>query len=252
MVSKKRRITKKRRGGGGFPGKIYVFYHIFCNKNTGPIVKDQCLRIIFSNLYSHVETIHCFLVGEQEGIHQVQKLLSNFGRKFKVAATGPGDTTYERFTLLKIPSYIKPEDKFLYIHSKGVRHSEEKTLEEFGNINPKELIDNIYWWRTWMEYYLMTKHRECLEKLNTHDIVGINYSKKGIGSHFSGNFWWSTGKYYLSLPNTIVDTGQFAYNEPERYIFTNTAVKYFDMGAGQVVENEGLYRNVFYPKEYVN
>jgi len=246
MVSKKKRNgikTKKirHRGGGTVPGKIYVFYHIYCNKNTYAIVKDQCLRIIFSILYSRVDAIYCFLVGEQDIITEVETLLGNLGKKFTIAAKGPGDTTYERFTLLKIPDYIKAEDKFLYIHSKGVKHSDDK-----------QWIENIYWWRAWMEYFLMTKHTQCLEKLNEYDIVGVNYSTRIIGKHFSGNFWWSTGKYYLSLPKIISDTGANAYHNPERYIFSNSGVKFHDIDGGCIPENIGLYRQTFYPKEYVD
>jgi len=191
-------------------------------------------------------------------IDEIDAMLKNFGKRFKVAATGVGDTTYERFTLLKIHDYIKPEDKFLYIHSKGVRYTVDDSKES------KQLAENIFLWRTWMEYFLIGKFMKCLEKLDTYDVVGVNYTKKEIGPHFSGNFWWSTGRYYLTLPKTI---GARDF-EPENFILKNPNVeyvyhpdtkyndtpnvKYFDMDAGRMPENTGLYNTTFYPKEYID
>ena len=64
---------------------VYVFYHIFCNDNTAAIVKDQCLRIIFSRLYERVDAVYCFLVGQESKIVEVEKLIANLGKKFRIA-----------------------------------------------------------------------------------------------------------------------------------------------------------------------
>ena len=210
-----------------------MFYHIFCTKNTMPIVKEQCMRIIFSGLYTHVDSIYCFLAGEENFIKEIKEMLANYGKKFTVAKEGPGDTSQERFTLERIPEYVKPEDKFLYIHSKGLNHEDSSP---------------VYWWRTYLEYCVIGRYKECLEKLNDHDVVGANFSTRLIGKHFSGNFWWSTGKYYTTLPKTIGAT----YHGPEKHILTNSSAKHFDIDAGRVPENRILYSEKIYPKEYVD
>lgn len=181
-------------------GSTYIFYHIFCNEKTEAVVKDQITKIVFSEAYPLIKTVYCFLTGESSYIETIKTLLSNYGSKFQVAAVGPGDTSYERFTLLKIKDYIKPEDKFMYIHSKGV-----------SNVN----TNAIYMWRNYMEYFLLTNASNCITLLNKYDTVGTAYSTYKIGPHYSGNFWWSTGKYYLSLPPTIGPL----YTDPEAYIF---------------------------------
>ena len=236
--NKKRGTTKRRmRGGSAPPGKVYVFYHIYCNDNTPSIVKDQCMRIIFSRLYARADKIYCFLAGEQAKIDEMERMINNYGSKFVIAKKGPGDTSYERFTLFEIPKYVKPEDKFLYIHSKGAKSTN---------------AEDIFWWRTWLEYGVMARHEECLAKLDEYDVVGVNYSEKLIGKHFSGNFWWATGKYYLTLPNEISNSGPKPYYEPERYVLTGKGVKYHDIEAGRLPENQGLYGTNFYPSKYVD
>jgi hypothetical protein len=88
-------------------GSIYIFYHIYCNEKTASIVKEQVAKIIFSPVYTNIKTVFCFLTGDPNEIINIKTLLSNYGNKFQVSAEGPGDTTYERFTLLKIKKYIK-------------------------------------------------------------------------------------------------------------------------------------------------
>ena len=187
----------------------YIFYHIYCCQSTLPILRDQISKIHFSGLYQSIDTIFCFLVGEPDYINECIKCIQVSGSRFKIAELGPNDTTYERFTLLKIRDYITPEDKVLYIHTKGTgRH----------NSTP------VYYWRTCMEYILFSKHKRCLEELETHDIVGVFYliSFQENMNHFSGNMWWANGSYLLRLPNTI-DEG---YNAPEFYIgLSNPKVK---------------------------
>jgi len=179
----------------------YVFYHIYCCPETINILKDQIAKIHFSSLYTAVSTIFCFLVGDPEYIQRCLKFIQTAGKKFKVVELGPNDETYERFTLLKIKDYITPEDKVLYIHTKGVTHNDSI---------------QIYYWRTCMEYFLFTMHMECIKSLEDYDVAGIFYlrsEQKNI-NHFSGNMWWAKGSYILKLPDIIEDN----YNCPEFYI----------------------------------
>jgi hypothetical protein len=179
---------------------IYIFYHIFCNENTFDILKDQTNKIIFSGLYTTVDKIYCFLTGEHKYIYTCRDYIYTLGNKFIIAAEGINDSTYERFTLLKIREYIKSGDKFLYIHTKGCT---------------KPHSTQVYYWRTYMEYFLMTLHKQCIEDLNNYDIAGI-ILRRNPRLHFSGNFWWATANYYLKLPHHIDDD----YLSPEFYIGT--------------------------------
>jgi len=163
---------------------------------------DQIHKIIYSGLYASVDQIYCFFAGQKQYVDICVALVQNKGKKFNIARIGYDDTSYERFTLLQIDKYIVPGDKFLYLHSKGVKYSEAK--------DPKKL-EPVEDWRNLMEFFLIYKYQLCLEKLDEFDIVGINYND----IHFSGNFWWSTANYYLKLPKTISKK----YTGPEDYIF---------------------------------
>jgi hypothetical protein len=178
----------------------YIFYHIFCNSNTYTIVNDQINKIIFSGLYKKIDKIYVFLTGDKYYINDIEKLIKKSGKKFIIADIGINDKSYERFTLLKIKKYIDSNDKFLYMHSKGVSKD-----------NNKNKIENIQDWRNMMEYFLIHNFEECINLLDNYDVVGINYIKN---LHFSGNFWWTKASYFKKLPNKIPNY----YTAPEDYI----------------------------------
>jgi len=200
---------------------------------------DQVAKIIYSGLYADAAQIYCFLTGGKDNIDQIKRYFETLPKKFKIEAVGIDDKTYERFTLNRISNLVRDNDKFLYIHSKGVSRVH-------GKITGAE---PIHLWRNYMEYYLIANYKKCLEKLATHDIVGVAYKDVQIGPHFSGNFWWSTGSYYkkLSAGNTI---GQH-YNDPEAFIFKG-GPKHNKLDGDSVANMHCLYTNPMYPRLYVD
>ena len=82
-----------------------------------------------------------------------------------------------------------------------------------------------------MEYNLIQQFKYCLEMLNTYDIVGVGYTTKMIGPHFSGNFWWTKGSYFNTLPKNpdgFLNIGA-DYLDPERLIFKGKDPKHIDI-----------------------
>ena len=214
---------------------IYVFYHVYCNNNTLNITKAQLDKIVQSGLYETATAIYCFLVGEEAFLQPVKAYIEGLPDKFIVKDIGVNDKSYERFTLTKIAENIGNNDKFLYFHSKGVSQSEPAKLE------------NIRLWRDYMEYQLINRHMECIDKLNTHDIVGVAYMDMFIGPHFSGNFWWSTGAYYKKLVGSH-EIGP-NYYDPEKYIFAGNP-NYFVIDH-TVSGNTDLYSVKILPEQYI-
>lgn len=188
--------------------KIQVFYHIFCNEKTISVVKDQVTKIIFSGLYDVVDYIHCFVAGDQEIINNVVAYLEKCGNKFKICDVSNTDTSYERFTLTKIGNYVQPDDKFLYIHTKGITKSGEEE-------------SNSHDWRTFMEYNLIHNFKECINKLDVFDTVGVN-TERVPALHYSGNFWWCKASYYTKLNPNVLNQNFWGstYLAPEMYILS--------------------------------
>ena len=191
--------------------KIFIFYHIFCSPDSTKIVimQQQIDRIIFSGLYDVVDTIYCFLVGDNvAAIQQNAQVLEHTGTKFTVVYPSLG-ANYEKYTLQKIRQYISHADVFLYIHTKGISHALHS-----------QIYKNIHDWRTLLEYHLIRSFRVCIKKIlrENFDTVGVNFSESPA-PHYSGNMWWCSGRYFLSLPVEIGDD----YFAPEFYVLSPRA-----------------------------
>lgn len=88
--------------------------------------------------------------------------------------------------------------------------------------------------------------------------TGTEYRKAGKGiknrpelewsNHFAGNFWWTTGEYWASLP-PVVGAKRL---DPEMHLFNNSNIKAGCLGnTGIVVGVEGLYRT-YLPRQTVD
>lgn len=219
---------------------IYVFYHICCKSGIEEIVRDQLTKITFSGLYDRATTIYCCLVGApMADLLHICNVINQYGSKFIILDKSEHDTTYERFTLTKIKDIVTPEDKFLYMHSKGVTHYNK----------PPYL--SVSTWRTMMEYFLIRHYERCITDLDTCDAVGIMWHgthqpqfKRQNFMHFSGNFWWTTGAYFHRLPDEIGSE----YWDPEMYIGKadpRIACYYDPLGYNQ-------YRDIIWPSGYID
>ena len=94
---------------------------------------------------------------------------------------------------------LETEANIFYVHTKGVTHKNSLAQTD---------------WREYMEYFILTRWKECYLELDKSDVVGVDWhlgegymgatSKKcgniPVTPHFSGNFWWATAEYLKTLP----------------------------------------------------
>jgi len=110
---------------------------------TDAIVHDQLTKLVFSGLYRTADHIYVGLVGPDDAVLDgIEDRLKMFGRKIQVIARGVGDRTYERFTFRAMLTHglVKPDDKILYMHSKGVTRNTDVHSASI-----------VYHWRTFMK-----------------------------------------------------------------------------------------------------
>lgn len=179
---------------------IKIFYHITCIGPWETIMNNQIQKIIYSGLYDDIEAIYCYVLGAGN-VNDYEKcisLLKSIGKKIIIQKTNQNDKLDESFTLSDIRNHIDENTKILYLHTKGVtRYNNTYTIDNTTFII-QNLFTNVMDWNNIMEFVLIKNYKACLEELKTHDVVGINYLH--IPPHFSGNFWWCIGKYFLQLP----------------------------------------------------
>ena len=96
---------------------------------------------------------------------------------------------YPSLNLTKQISNDNPDSYILYLHTKGITHSDQK-------------LNNVNDWVNLMLYFLVENHDECINQLNKeYETVGCNYlfATPLYPMHYSGNFWWSKASYINKL-----------------------------------------------------
>uniref|UniRef100_A0A6C0DRL2 Glycosyl transferase CAP10 domain-containing protein n=1 Tax=viral metagenome TaxID=1070528 RepID=A0A6C0DRL2_9ZZZZ len=173
-----------------------IIYNIFCNENTIPILSDQINKIVFTGLYDNVEFIYCFFIGENNFIIEAKKYIQKSGKKFKFADTYICDFFDESHCLIQMKKYLVTDASatsnprhFLYIHT---------FIKDITNLFLQEE-------RTLTEYYLMTKHKDCIQLLEKFDTVGINLLSASPLEYYyySIHYWWCRVDYYLTLSSEV-------------------------------------------------
>lgn len=169
---------------------VKLFYHCCAINHCSDVVSEYIKLVNYTCLYDIVASINVFLCGSPEGIAQVRALFGSAGAKYHIRVEAPGDTSYERLTLTRIAEYIAPDDLVLYTHSKSVTRLDRRA--------------NVQDWMDFMHFHLIRDWRVCVEILRDGrcDTVGVNF-EEAPKPHFSGNFWWVRGDYFLTLPKEI-------------------------------------------------
>ncbi|BDA45504.1 hypothetical protein COCOBI_07-2910 [Coccomyxa sp. Obi] len=232
-------ITRERSSGA-----VRIFYHVTAMGSYRDIIRQQMSSVIMSGLYRRASAIHAFVMAEtKEELAAASELLSEFGKKVQITEQSLNITRMERLTLEKIHTLVQKQDRVLYMHSKGVTYDASS-----------EIGMNAYWWSLFMQYHLIQGHARCITLLESYDVVGVKWENMQRadakpGFHFSGNFWWATGAYLLTLDHRIGGL----YHDPELFIGSK-APKFFSLW--QIPTKDGrvavLHDFPFTPKRYID
>jgi len=184
--------------------KIFGFAHVYMVHNWSEIFESQLEKIKASGLYDKLEKIFVGLNSQSEVpgfgpiLHFNEEVFND--KKVEILYYINKPDLYETLTLSFLHKFCCESNvRVFYIHTKGVSRN-----------SPQCQID----WRNLMEYFVIEKHKLCLQELVLNDIVGVNWhlgegymnasSKKcedtEVTPHFSGNFWWANSDYIKRLP----------------------------------------------------
>jgi hypothetical protein len=72
----------------------------------------------------------------------------------------------------------------LYLHTKGVSN---KYLKKDSEEISERKVEGVGIWKELLEYFLVDKFTECIEKLKSVDQVGVT----NVNHWWWGNFWWA-------------------------------------------------------------
>lgn len=161
---------------------IAVVYHVYLVGDWVKQVSEQMDRIINSKLYDNATQIWVTVNKSNVPKTEIEKFFEKYK---KVSLEIYEHNSYEYPGIKKVREIgINNDAKILYFHTKGISNNwktyQSKELSD-------EKIENVYYWRQCMEYFLIDKWEECVKLLDEFDNVGVSCN----GGWFWGNFWWS-------------------------------------------------------------
>jgi len=167
-----------------------IFIHAAILNNCKERIIQYLNIIKKSNLINNVTFIYICFVGH-ENIPLNESDISEFNNTnvVKLIKLSNNLSDYEIPTLNFLYNFCiqNPTYNVLYLHTKNVGKEINYCIE-----------DQI----EYMLYFLITKWRNCFEKLIQYDACGVDLRLEPI-LHFSGNFWWSRADNISSLPSPL-------------------------------------------------
>jgi hypothetical protein len=198
---------------------IGIVHHTFLTGNWKEILKSQIERLISSGLYDKADIIWftCNLNENDENVFT--DFLKDYN-KIQTECHVNNGFEYPGIHKVKELGDTNEDMKILYFHAKGV--SNTYTDYSTKQVN-QEKIKNIQSWRECLEYFVIDKWEDCIDKLNEYDNVGVTCN----GGWYWGNFWWSQSKH-IKKCRPVDYWGRWSYEDwLNSYVENQTNYEFF-------------------------
>lgn len=167
--------------------KIYVVYHCYLVNNWKSLIIEQLDRLVKSGLYDAAEEVWVTVILNTEKEETFRELVKKYKKlKFNIEVNNSAE--YLGIKKVKELGDSNKNAKIFYFHTKGVSNIHTNKTD---NVFCPEKVVNIQAWRECLEYFLIDRWEESLEKLESNDCVGVT----NINGWYWGNFWWANSEY---------------------------------------------------------
>ena len=206
---------------------VYIYFHVCCLE----LDEKRNWKYIVNYIFDYLEKFDAFkkitemrvcLLGADECIHDpIWKRHPNI----KIHAHDSDMALYERFTIHTMRNDAKEETfNAFYMHSKGFRTGINKS-------------------KPWVEEMLFNGWKEfnfIMQQLKIFDTIGtrLKFRDGFIGSHYSGNYWWSKSEYL----KTRTDNVGKRYYDPEAWVHRKIGCRILGLKNGQKDQDMIVYR----------
>ena len=181
---------------------LKIFYFVAdMSEDFLDVVREQIDCIEESGLYDEIGQGYVCLASENR--KHVQKLKAMLPKKFKLCYFSRINQ-YELPAMHMIKQYTNPEDKILYLHTKGVSKSGKWRIS----------ADK---WREYLNWGCIEKYESHIAALSLFDVSGVqltrlndNFAQKcGSGLVYAGNYFWANGYYIQKLKAPEIGTNRW-------------------------------------------
>jgi hypothetical protein len=173
---------------------VHIYYHIYAIDGVEEIIDEQLSLI--KNHFDFPYTLNVGISIADDNI-SIDYIINKFEKIRDVRAKGNEFVTLD--LIEKDKEKFGDSDYILYIHTKGA----SKQLDT--------QYDNIISWRHLMNYFNIEQCKKVFNifEKTEYNTYGVLYSVLGNWKLYSGNFWWSTGKYIKTINIDKVKKNRF-------------------------------------------
>tara|TARA_Y100000748_G_scaffold193088_1_gene161683 strand:- start:1814 stop:2617 length:804 start_codon:yes stop_codon:yes gene_type:complete len=206
---------------------VYIYFHVCCLTINEKINWKSIVTYMFDYLekfdaFSKITEMRICMLGDKKHLEDpIWKRHPNI----KIHAHDEDKSSYERFTIHRMRDDALKEDFVcFYMHSKGYRTGMNKSQPWV-----KEMIRN-----GWKNFDFI------IEELQIYDTIGtrLKFQDGKLGSHYSGNFWWSKSDYL----KTRLDNIGPKYYDPEAWIHKQIGARIMGLENGEKVDDMVIQR----------
>ena len=166
---------------------IGIVYHCYLINNWKEIITRQLARVKNSGLYDAADLFYITAICAKEQEDEFKSLLKEYN-KIQLILASENRYEYEGIKKVKELGDAYDDIKILYFHTKGVSN---QYITFNGKEHSSEKYNNIKEWAECLEYFLIDKWDESIQKLNEFDNVGVTCEN----GWYWGNFWWTQSKH---------------------------------------------------------
>jgi len=166
---------------------IGIVYHCFLVNNWKEIVIRQLARVKTSGLYDAANLFYVTVICTKEQEDEFNSLLKEYN-KIQPIFTSENRYEYEGIKKVKELGDTYDDIKILYFHTKGVSN---QYITFNGKEYSSEKYNNIKEWTECLEYFLIDRWDESVQKLDEFDNIGVTCQN----GWYWGNFWWTQSKH---------------------------------------------------------
>jgi len=173
---------------------VHIYYHIYAIDGVESIIDEQLSLIKKHFDFPYILNVGISIADDNTSIDYI---INKFEKIRDVRSSGNEFVTLD--LIEKDKEIFGDSDYILYIHTKGASKQLDKQY------------DNIISWRHLMNYFNIEQCKKVFNifEKTEYNTYGVLYSVLAKNKLYSGNFWWSTGKYIKTINIDTVKKNRF-------------------------------------------
>jgi len=170
---------------------LKTVYYCYLVNNWRNLLQEQLTQLVSCGLAAACAEIWLCTAGTDDDTAEAQGIARALIPGNRLQTWQQTGNSFELPGLRKVYELAHESPcKILYFHSKGVSN---QFTDFAGKTVSERKLKGAAAWRAFMSYHLIERWKDCIELLNSNDVVAAFINPDNAWPH--GNFWWTTSAH---------------------------------------------------------